>query len=197
MGYNDADFCCKVSAAGYSVTFTPYAKLYHNEFVSRGREEGDPSKMQRWLRERALMQEKWPQFFEQGDPFSNPNLDRDSLAGGRAPLTAEDLFRGFEDGLADAVRLRCAQFLDFAPSAQCIVLLLFHAPIRFPEQEELEIVGVVAQQVAHLVVTRPFSSRRGRVRRIRAAASRDAAPRRRRGLSDCRGYRAPTRPPSS
>ena len=79
VGYNDADFCCKVSAAGYSVTFTPYAKLYHNEFVSRGREEGDPSKMQRWLRERALMQEKWPQFFEQGDPFSNPNLDRDSL----------------------------------------------------------------------------------------------------------------------
>ena len=79
VGYNDADFCCKVSAAGYSVTFTPYAKLYHNEFVSRGREEGDPSRMQRWLRERALMQEKWPQFFEQGDPFSNPNLDRDSL----------------------------------------------------------------------------------------------------------------------
>ncbi|MFR1640825.1 MAG: glycosyltransferase family 2 protein, partial [Eggerthellaceae bacterium] len=78
VGYNDADFCCKVSAAGYSVTFTPYAKLYHNEFVSRGREEGS-SKMQRWLRERALMQEKWPQFFEQGDPFSNPNLDRDSL----------------------------------------------------------------------------------------------------------------------
>lgn len=79
VGYNDADFCCKARAAGYSVVFTPYAKLYHNEFVSRGREEGDPSKMARWLRERALMQKRWPSYFEQGDPFSNPNLDRDSL----------------------------------------------------------------------------------------------------------------------
>ena len=56
-----------------------YSEEFAVGYVSRGREEGDPSKMQRWLRERALMQEKWPQFFEQGDPFSNPNLDRDSL----------------------------------------------------------------------------------------------------------------------
>lgn len=79
VGYNDADFCCKVRAAGYSVVFTPYAKLYHNEFVSRGREEGDPVKMERWRRERARMQEKWPSYFEEGDPYSNPNLDRNSL----------------------------------------------------------------------------------------------------------------------
>lgn len=79
VGYNDADFCCKVNAAGYSVVFTPYAKLYHNEFVSRGREEGDASKMERWRRERTRFQEKWPQYFEAGDPYTNPNLDRDSL----------------------------------------------------------------------------------------------------------------------
>lgn len=79
VGYNDADFCCKVRAAGYSVVLTPYAKLYHNEFVSRGREEGDSSKMARWCRERSRMQEKWPSYFEEGDPYSNPNLDRNSL----------------------------------------------------------------------------------------------------------------------
>lgn len=79
VGYNDADFCCKVSAAGYSVVLTPYAKMFHNEFVSRGREEGDASKMARWRSERTRMQEKWPLYFEQGDPFSNPNLDRNSL----------------------------------------------------------------------------------------------------------------------
>lgn len=79
VGYNDADFCCKVRKAGYSVVFTPYAKLYHNEFVSRGREEGDPVKTERWRRERARMMSKWPDYFEKGDPFTNPCLDRDSL----------------------------------------------------------------------------------------------------------------------
>lgn len=79
VGYNDADFCCKVAEVGYLITFTPYAKLYHNEFVSRGREEGDAGKTARWQRERLRMIEKWPRYFTEGDPFSNPNLDKDSL----------------------------------------------------------------------------------------------------------------------
>lgn len=79
VGFNDVDFCFRVREAGYLVTFTPYAELHHYEFVSRGREEGDPKKMLRWERERARFVERWPQVFLDGDPYTNSNLDRDSF----------------------------------------------------------------------------------------------------------------------
>ncbi|MCL1847417.1 MAG: glycosyltransferase family 2 protein [Coriobacteriia bacterium] len=78
VGFNDADFCCKLTQAGYLVVFSPYAELFHREFVSRGREEGDPQKMRRWELERKLMMERWPAYFVEGDPYSNPNLARDN-----------------------------------------------------------------------------------------------------------------------
>ena len=78
VGFNDADFCCKVRRAGYLVVFTPFAELHHYEFTSRGREANDPVKLERWSRERDLMQRTWPRYFDEGDPCSNPNFDRDS-----------------------------------------------------------------------------------------------------------------------
>jgi GT2 family glycosyltransferase len=78
VGFNDADFCCKLTEAGYLVVFTPYAELYHYEFVSRGREVGDELKMKRWQQEKELMMSTWPEYFTKGDPYSNRNLDRDS-----------------------------------------------------------------------------------------------------------------------
>lgn len=79
VGFNDADFCLRVRDAGYCVTFTPYVKLYHYEFVSRGREAGNHEKELRWKREQALFMERWPEYFVEGDPFSNPNLKCDNL----------------------------------------------------------------------------------------------------------------------
>ena len=79
VGFNDVDFCFRIREAGYVVTFTPYAELYHYEFVSRGREEGDPEKMVRWEQERARFAERWPRVFLEGDPYTNPNLSRDSF----------------------------------------------------------------------------------------------------------------------
>ncbi len=79
VGFNDADFCLRVGEAGYSTVFTPYAELYHYEFVSRGREAVDEKKQLRWKKEQALFMEKWPRYFEERDPFSNPNLKRDNL----------------------------------------------------------------------------------------------------------------------
>lgn len=49
-GFNDADFCPRVWVAGYRTIFTPYAELYHHEFTSRGREEGNEEKLRRWKR---------------------------------------------------------------------------------------------------------------------------------------------------
>lgn len=79
VGFNDADFCLRVRDAGYLVVFTPYAELYHYEFVSRGREAVDEKKQLRWKKEQALFMQKWPRYFDGRDPFSNPNLKRDNL----------------------------------------------------------------------------------------------------------------------
>ncbi len=78
VGFNDADFCLKVRAAGYDVVFTPYAELYHYEFVSRGREGIDPEKQARWEQERNAFFKKWHDELENGDPLVSPNLDRDN-----------------------------------------------------------------------------------------------------------------------
>lgn len=79
VGFNDVDFCFRVRETGRLVTFTPYAELFHYEFVSRGREVADSSKFERWKREQALFVERWPKPFLEGDPYSNPNLNPDSV----------------------------------------------------------------------------------------------------------------------
>lgn len=78
VGFNDVDFCLRAQQAGYLVTFTPYAELYHYEFVSRGREVADPIKQARWEKERDFFMARWPEPFEHGDPYGNPNLKRNN-----------------------------------------------------------------------------------------------------------------------
>lgn len=79
VGFNDVDFCFRVRETGRLVVFTPYAELYHYEFVSRGREVADQAKLARWKREQALFTERWPSVFIEGDPYTNQNLCRDSF----------------------------------------------------------------------------------------------------------------------
>lgn len=78
VGFNDVDFCFRVRETGRLVVFTPYAELFHYEFVSRGREAADRAKMVRWKREQALFTTRWPEVFLEGDPYSNSNLDANS-----------------------------------------------------------------------------------------------------------------------
>lgn len=78
VGFNDVDFCLRVQQAGYLVTFTPYAELYHYEFVSRGREVVDPIKQARWEKECDFFMARWPESFEHEDPYGNPNLKRNN-----------------------------------------------------------------------------------------------------------------------
>ncbi len=78
VGFNDADFCCKVRETGRFVTVVPGALLYHFEFTSRGREATDPSKIARWEGERDLFRSRWSTYFEDGDPFSNQNFNPNS-----------------------------------------------------------------------------------------------------------------------
>ncbi len=77
VAFNDIDFCLKVRKAGYLVVYNPYAELYHYESKSRGLED-TPEKLERFHREIALLEKRWPEIMKNGDPYYNPNLTLDS-----------------------------------------------------------------------------------------------------------------------
>lgn len=58
LAYNDVDFCMKLRTAGYVNVWTPFARLYHDESHSRGRDVS-PEKKERLQREARRMRERW------------------------------------------------------------------------------------------------------------------------------------------
>jgi GT2 family glycosyltransferase len=76
VAFNDVDFSLKVAAAGYRNVWTPFARLYHHESPSRGRDT-DPAKAARFLREVRYMQERWATTIYE-DPFYNVNFSLDN-----------------------------------------------------------------------------------------------------------------------
>ena len=73
--YNDVDFCWRVRETGRVVVYTPNARLSHREFATRGHDSIDPVRAAQTEAEAQLMRERWPRFFEQGDPVLNPQCD--------------------------------------------------------------------------------------------------------------------------
>ena len=63
--------------AGYLVVYNPYAELYHYESKSRGLED-TPEKIERFNREIAVFEKRWPEIIKNGDPYYNPNLTLES-----------------------------------------------------------------------------------------------------------------------
>ncbi len=72
VAFNDVDFCLRLLDAGYTNIWTPYAKLYHHESISRGAED-TREKQERFTREVRFMQKKWGTRLTT-DPAYNPNL---------------------------------------------------------------------------------------------------------------------------
>ncbi len=72
VAFNDVDFCLKLSALGFRNVYTPYAKLYHHESISRGQNDS-PEKRAVFAREASYMKQKWGPWIER-DPAYNPNL---------------------------------------------------------------------------------------------------------------------------
>jgi GT2 family glycosyltransferase len=66
LSYNDIDYCLKVLELGKRVVYTPYAKLYHHESVSR------PLTKPQHV---TGFKEYWSKRFPR-DPYYNPNLGR-------------------------------------------------------------------------------------------------------------------------
>jgi GT2 family glycosyltransferase len=65
VDYNDVDYCLRAQARGYRVVFTPAARLWHHESVTRPRRV-DPA-------EHALFHRVWATAIAR-DPYYNPNL---------------------------------------------------------------------------------------------------------------------------
>ena len=66
--FNDVDLCLKMRRAGYSIVYTPFARLYHHE----SRVHSQPVEPL----EANPMRERWTQVLER-DPYYNPNLSRE------------------------------------------------------------------------------------------------------------------------
>ena len=77
VAFNDVDFCLRVRDAGYRIVWTPYARLYHYESKSRGNDEKDKAKKERFAGEQKRLVDR---FTRQGlirDPYYNPSLTLD------------------------------------------------------------------------------------------------------------------------
>ena len=74
VGFGDVDLCLRVGKLGYRILYCPHASLIHHESLSRGKSSGvDPHPA-----DSALFQHRWHDFLENGDPYFNPGLDRNS-----------------------------------------------------------------------------------------------------------------------
>ncbi|MBQ0058783.1 MAG: glycosyltransferase family 2 protein [Lachnospiraceae bacterium] len=80
VAYNDVDLCLKVREKGYLVVYNAWCLLYHYESLSRGSDDAaiDEKKHARQMAEAAILKSHFPEIFEKGDPYFNPNLDYDA-----------------------------------------------------------------------------------------------------------------------
>lgn len=81
VAFNDVDFCLRLRELGKEIIWTPEAKLWHAESVSRGRDEV-PSKQARLEKEKRALRELWGhQLYSDSYYNINLNLDRYSHRG--------------------------------------------------------------------------------------------------------------------
>jgi O-antigen biosynthesis protein len=69
--FNDIDFCLRLREKGYLIVYTPYAKLYHHESISRGYDVD--------MDEVKFMHRKHAGILHAGDPYYNPNLSLERM----------------------------------------------------------------------------------------------------------------------
>jgi GT2 family glycosyltransferase len=67
VAFNDTDYCLRVREAGYDVVYTPFARLYHHESVTKT--------VIAHPHEIAFLRQRWADVIAH-DPFYNPNLTR-------------------------------------------------------------------------------------------------------------------------
>jgi len=70
VAFQDVDLCLKLLDLGYRNVYTPYAKLYHHESVTKTEKVPNPQ-------EDGYMKARWAKYIAD-DPYYNPNLARTS-----------------------------------------------------------------------------------------------------------------------
>jgi dTDP-glucose 4,6-dehydratase len=105
VAFNDIDFCLRLAEKGYKNIYTPYARLYHHETKTRGRDT-IPEKRQRLEREFDYMLRRYAQMI-QGDPCYSPNL---SLTENAYSLSFEPRVRPVCELLASIVTVGSTSF---------------------------------------------------------------------------------------
>ncbi|MBN1622864.1 MAG: glycosyltransferase family 2 protein [Clostridia bacterium] len=75
VALNDMDLCLRLIDSGKLNVFTPHAELYHYEGVTRGSDLTAGNK-DRYLKEAEFFKNKWFEYFEKPDRYSNPNLSK-------------------------------------------------------------------------------------------------------------------------
>ncbi len=73
VAFNDIDFCMRIRSQGLLIVYDAWARFYHYESKSRGLED-TPEKKERFKGEVLLLQQKWGEILQKGDPYYNPNL---------------------------------------------------------------------------------------------------------------------------
>lgn len=68
IDFNDVDLCLKIASKGHRILYTPFAKLYHHESLSRRDTYLQPDFLYV-----AEFKSRWPQVIAH-DPYYNPNL---------------------------------------------------------------------------------------------------------------------------
>ncbi|KQC11251.1 MAG: hypothetical protein APR54_11095, partial [Candidatus Cloacimonas sp. SDB] len=76
VAFNDVDLCLKIREKGYLIIYTPYAKLFHHESLTRGYED-TPEKKRRFNEEAYYVRKRWGDIIDKGDPYYNENLTKD------------------------------------------------------------------------------------------------------------------------
>lgn len=74
VAFNDVDLCLRIGERGYSVVWTPYAELWHNESATRGHDADDPERLARLDRDAVKMRQRWGDLLD-CDPFYNQNCE--------------------------------------------------------------------------------------------------------------------------
>lgn len=80
VAFNDIDLCLRLCEAGYRNLYTPYAKLYHHESMSRGRDD-TPEKHARYRSEFDYMRKRWGDRLQRDSAYnSNLTLDLENFS---------------------------------------------------------------------------------------------------------------------
>jgi GT2 family glycosyltransferase len=77
VAFNDVDFCLRARDAGYRIAWTPYAELTHYESKSRGLDEKNAEKLERFHGEQRRLYEVHTRKGILNDPYYNPSLTKD------------------------------------------------------------------------------------------------------------------------